>query len=106
MIYIFKCSSCNATYIGNTKRHQKVRFSEHIGVSPRTGKMIKPTLVNASKVKEHIIQNQHKCNLEDFKVLSIGGHNNILQIKESIAIKTMKPSLNDNTTSRELFLFN
>ena len=106
IVYLYKCSSCNATYIGNTKRHQKVRFSEHIGVSPRTNNLLKPTLINASKIKEHIVTNQHKGTLEDFTILSIGGHNNVLEIKESIMIRTLKPTLNDNIKSKELFLFN
>ena len=33
-IYIFRCRSCNASYIGKTFRHMKVRVSEHQGVSP------------------------------------------------------------------------
>ena len=41
--YKFQCSSYNATYYGKTKRHSKVRVSEHMGVSARTGKNIKST---------------------------------------------------------------
>ena len=33
-IYNFTCASCNASYIGKTFRHMKVRDSEHQGVSP------------------------------------------------------------------------
>ena len=33
-IYKFMCGSCNASYIGKTFRHMKVRVSEHQGVSP------------------------------------------------------------------------
>ena len=40
-IYNFTCGSCNASYIGKTFRHMKVRVSEHQGVSPRTGKHLK-----------------------------------------------------------------
>ena len=45
-IYIFTCGSCNASYIGKTFRHMKVRVSEHQGVSPRTGKHLKWNFVN------------------------------------------------------------
>ena len=34
LAYKFKCNSCNAEYIGKTKRHSRTRTSEHIGVSP------------------------------------------------------------------------
>ena len=40
-IYNFTCGSCNASYIGKTFRHMKVRVSEHQGISPRTGKHLK-----------------------------------------------------------------
>ena len=46
-------------------------------------------------MKEHILMNQH-----------MGGDNELLEIKECITIKTLKPTLNDNATSTELFLFN
>ena len=42
-IYNFTCGSCNASYIGKTFRHMKVRVSEHQEVSPRTGKYLKGT---------------------------------------------------------------
>ena len=42
--YNFTCGSCNASYIGKTFRHMKVRVSEHQGVSLRTGKHLKGTL--------------------------------------------------------------
>ena len=44
LVYNFKCNSCNAEYIGKTKRHYRTRTSEHIGVSPLTGKWVKITL--------------------------------------------------------------
>ena len=41
LVYNFKCNSCNAEYVGKTKRHYRTRTSEHIGVSPITGKCVK-----------------------------------------------------------------
>ena len=38
LCYKCQCSSCSATYHGKTKRHFKVRVSEHMAVSARTGK--------------------------------------------------------------------
>ena len=43
-IYNFTYGSCNASYIGKTFRHMRVRISELQGVSPRTGKHLKRTL--------------------------------------------------------------
>ena len=59
-----------------------------------------------SKIKEQILINQHTGTLDDFITLSMRGDNELLEIKESITIKLPKPTLNDNKTSKELFLFN
>ena len=41
VVYKYQCSGCNATYYGKTKRHLKVRISEHFGISALTGKNVK-----------------------------------------------------------------
>ena len=38
IVYKFTCASCKAVYIGETNRHTKTRFCEHMGVSALTGK--------------------------------------------------------------------
>ena len=43
--------------------------------------------------------------LGDFTKFSMEGDNDLLEIKERIMFKTSKPTLNDMTTSKELFLF-
>ena len=37
----FQCGGCNATYYGKTKRHFKVRISEHLRISAPSGKRVK-----------------------------------------------------------------
>ena len=44
LVYNFKCNNCNAEYIGKTKWHYRARISEHIGVSPSQGNVLKITL--------------------------------------------------------------
>ena len=41
IVYKFQCGDCNATYYGKTKRHFKVRISEHLGISALSGKRVK-----------------------------------------------------------------
>ena len=53
LCYKSQRSSCNATYYGKTKRHFKVRVSEHMGVSARTSKNIKST--KNSAVRDHMV---------------------------------------------------
>ena len=105
-VYHFKCSCCAATYVGRCVRHKQVRFCEHSGLSPRTGKPYKPTLVNASSIKLHMMKEKHPVDPnQDFKILSRGGNREILDIKESIMISRLNPVLNDRVSSTPLFLY-
>ena len=105
-IYFFKCSCCAATYVGRCYRHKEVRFCEHAGLSPLTGKAYKQTLVNASSIKEHMIKENHPIDhKKDFKILSRGGTRDILDIKESIMIGRLNPTLNERESSAPLFLY-
>ena len=103
LIYNFTCGSCNASYIGKTFRHMKVRVSEHQGVSPRTGKHLKGTL--STSVRDHMLDCNHMVAWDDFKVLGRESNHWLLEIKESLFIKRGRPSLNKNIYSQELFLF-
>ena len=38
VVYQFTCQCCSALYIGQTRRHIHTRISEHMAVSPLTGK--------------------------------------------------------------------
>ena len=53
----FMCGSCNASYIGKSFRHMKVRVLEHQGVSPRTGKHLKGTL--STSLRDHMLDCNH-----------------------------------------------
>ena len=65
LIYKFKCSNCNITYYGETKRHHKVRVGEHISTSPLTEKRINNN--KRSSVKDHCFLSGHVCSFDDFK---------------------------------------
>ena len=105
-VYFFKCSCCAATYVGRSYRHKQVRLCEHAGLSPHTGKAYKQTLVNASSIKEHMITENHPVDpVNDFKILSRGGTREILDIKESIMIGRLNPTLNEREKSAPLSLY-
>ena len=40
VVYLFKCRCCSASYVGQTTRHLHTRISEHLGISPITGKTL------------------------------------------------------------------
>ena len=93
LVYDFKCNSCNAEYIGKTKRHYRTRTSEHIGVSPLTGKCVKNNS-QTSAVHDHMLFCKTVALPEDFSILTKSSCNFKLEIQENILIKLVKPILN------------
>ena len=102
-IYNFMCRGCNASYIGKTFRHTKVRVSEHQGVSPQTGKHLKGTL--STSVRDHMLDCNHIVTWDDFKVLGRESNHWLLEINETLFIKRDRLSLNKNIYFQGLFLF-
>ena len=103
VIYHYTCSSCNATYIGKTKRHTHHRLSEHAGVSPLTGKLLKGQ--QSTTVRDHMLECHTRVSTDDFKIIGRDNNDWHLKIKESLFIKRDKPSLNIQGTSFPLALF-
>ena len=104
LVYNFKCNSCNAEYIGKTKRHYRMRTSKHIGVSPLTGKRIKNNS-QISAVHDHMLFCKTIACPENFSILANSSCNFKLEIQESILIKLLKPTLNKNISSVLLHFF-
>ena len=99
LAYNLKHSSCNAEYIGKTKRYYRTRTSEHIGVSPLTGKFVKNNS-QTSAIHDHMFFCIAAVCQEDFSILAKSSHNFKLEIQESILIKLVKPTLNKNISSK------
>ena len=53
VVYKFQCGLCNESYYGESIRHLDIRSGEHIGVSPLTGKKVKP--IKNSAVCDHFL---------------------------------------------------
>ena len=98
-IYKFTRGGCSVSYTGKTFRHLKVRVSEHQGVSPRTGKIVKGTL--SPSIHVHMLECDHTVTWDYFKVLGRESNHWVLEIKEILFIKRDKPSLNKNIYSQE-----
>ena len=47
-------------------------------------------MANALKIKDHILMNQQTGLLDSFTTLSMGGDNELIEIKECVMIKTLK----------------
>ncbi len=57
IVYGFKCSVCKHRYVGETSRNLTLRFAEHKGVSPRTGREISSP--SHSMIREHSVTHKH-----------------------------------------------
>ena len=91
---LFKCSDCNATYYGNTKRHFKVRTCEQLEFSTLNGKIVKGD--NNSAIKEHHLFCNDSSSLDDFSISANNNNDFKVTIMESLLINKEHPPLNKN----------
>ena len=105
VLYKFLCGSCNATYIGKTKRHCKIRMCEHLGTSYKTGKELKWNEANSTVVRNHLKNERHNGDFNNFKIVGFARNDFELLIKESLLINKLKPCLNKQVDSFQLLLF-
>ena len=102
VIYKYTCRECSASYIGMTSKQLKIRISQHMGRSFRTGN-INSNEINNSKIFEHFEQKDHPIRVEDFKILT-SCPNEDLFILESIYIHKLNPTLNERNSSFDLYI--
>ena len=103
VVYEFRCSSCNARYVGQTTRHLATRIAEHLGISPRTHRILGAPCFSA--IREHRETTGHTINANDFSILSKAKQKYDLAILESLHIFRTRPSLNTMQGALELQLF-
>ena len=103
VVYKFQCGLCNESYYGESIRHLDIRSGEHIGVSPLTGKKVKP--IKNSAVRDHLLHCNYLPSFDNFSILAHENKKFLLEIKESLLIMRDKPSLNRNISSAPLYLF-
>ena len=71
VVYQFKCGSCNAAYIGETRRHFQVRQYEHLGKLILTEKPLKYNEKDATAIRKHSHNENHLCKSCNFKTIGI-----------------------------------
>ena len=100
-----KAKNCNSVYIGKTKRHLLVRQYEHLGLSVFKEKALKYTEKDATAIRKHCHQNEHRCSVYNFEIVGTDVNDFHLKLKESLLILKMKPCLNIAQESMPLYLF-
>ena len=103
VVYEFRCSSCNARYVGQTARHLTTRVCEHMGISPRTKRPLASP--HYSAIREHCQVTGHAFGPNNFKVLNRSANKLDLGIMESLQIQNSLPALNNMLSATELHLF-
>ena len=86
-MYLFKCRCCSASYVGQTTRHLHTPVSEHLGISPTTGKPSSSPVM--SSIFPHLKTTGHTTNFDDFEILSSCSDDRELMIHESVLISNI-----------------
>ena len=85
VVYHYNCTSCGASYVGQTTRHCSERIKEHL------------TSDKKSHIYKHL-NNNNNCkqasNESSFKIIDKANSEYTLKIKEAIHIHWLKPTLN------------
>ena len=103
VVYRYSCPRCNlGTYIGSTKRMLKVRADSHRGVSHRTGINLKRK--EFSNIRDHAYKCKTRISYENFEIVAQATDQTSLLILESLSIKQLVPTLNNQSSSVPLHI--
>ena len=105
LLYKFTRNTCSRVYIGKTKRHYVVRQFEHLGLSVFSNKALRYCDKDATAIRKHCHHQNHVNCTDNFKIMGNSVNNYFLQLKESLLISKLKPSLNVAKESMSLYLF-
>ena len=98
IVYYYNCPNCQVGYLGSSIKALKTRYSQHAGISDRTGRDL--AVKQQSSIREHSIDcHQDRIRLQDFKVLDLCSNVSDLRILESIFIHRLRPRLNQDQSS-------
>ncbi|XP_071575957.1 uncharacterized protein [Temnothorax nylanderi] len=93
VVYKIDCENCDASYIGQTKRHLETRVKEHFNDTKKHDS-------NFSVVSKHWIQNDHNFKWSDPKILHKERNLKMREIAEMFFIKKHNNTINLKKTPR------
>ena len=105
LLYRLTCNTCNSVYIGKTRRHYLVCQFGHLGLSVLTNKALRYSDQDATAISKYCPHQNHANCIDGFKIMGNSINNYFLQLKESLLILKLKPSLNVAKESTALYLF-
>ena len=83
--------------MGKTRRRLHDRKTEHFKALTNS--------CQSSAIADNIISTGHNIKWDHFEILATGRSDVHCKIKETLLIKDLKPALNENVGSEELFLY-
>jgi hypothetical protein len=87
VVYKIECNNCEATYVGQTKRHLKTRINEHMN-----NKKLDES--RHSVITNHTIEFNHSFKWQDTKIIDSEPNYNKRIISEMLHIKEQKRGIN------------
>ena len=98
-MYKARCRDCDDFdfFIGKTKHRLHDRETEHFKALSKN--------CQTSVIADHITSTGHNTKWDNFEILATGRPDIHCRIKESLFIKDLKPSLNENVGSEKPFLY-
>ena len=87
VVYKVDCKECDASYIGQTGRHLKERIKEHRSALEKGN-------TQNSGIAEHAYEAHHEISWDTVCVLDQESNTNRRLVRESLHIRTAKPSMN------------
>ena len=105
LLYKFPGNTCNSVYIGKTKKHYLVRQSEHLGLSVFTNKALRYSDKDATAIHKRCHHQNHVNWIDNFTIMGKSVKKYFLQLKESLFILKLTPSLNVAKELMLLYLF-
>ena len=87
VVYQIGCKDCEATYVGQTGRHLKVRLKEH-------SKALEKGNIMNSGVAEHAFEAHHEIDLDYVKVLDVENNQGRHLVREAMFIRSVDPQMN------------
>ena len=84
-------------YIGKTKRRLRDRKTEHFKALS--------TNCHESAIADHVFYTNHRIEWDHFEILATGRSDMHRKIKQSLLIRDLKPTLNENVGSEKRYLY-
>ena len=98
-VYKYHCNICEDSYIGKTTKHYHFRKCQHLGISDRTGKVLKTKVF--SSIRDHCEFEGHPMLEENFSIMK-AFKPKYLEMGESLITSKLKPKIGNNESSCKL----